>query len=74
MHYEALLTFKTLLKTIKGPRIEFTYKLFNENNELINEVGTELAYVFRDTWKPCGIPDFVLKPIAKNSKAKPINI
>lgn len=67
-YYDAQLTVKTTLKAIKGVRIWFTYKLYNERNELINEAETELAFVGRDNWKPCATPDFVLNTIEANSK------
>ena len=63
----SLLTAKTTLKAIKGVRIWFTYRLYNLQNELINEAETELAFVDRNTWKPCSAPDFVLKAIDKNT-------
>jgi len=61
--YDELLTVKTTLKAIKGVRIWFTYKLYNEQNELINEAETELAFVGIDNWKPCVAPDILLKAI-----------
>jgi acyl-CoA thioester hydrolase len=64
--YDELLTVKTRLKAIKGVRIWFEYKLYNERSELINEAETELAFVGRDNWKPCGAPDFVMKAIEAN--------
>jgi len=67
-HYDVLLTVKTTLKAIKGVRLWFTYKLYNDNDELINEAETELAFVGRGTWKPCVPPDFVLKAIEKSIK------
>lgn len=67
-HYDAPLRIKTTLKAIKGVRIWFTYKLYNEQNELINEAETELAFVKRNNWKPCAAPDFVLKAIEWNLK------
>jgi acyl-CoA thioester hydrolase len=66
--YDTLLTVKTTLKDIRGVRIWFTYKLYNEQNELINDAETELAFVRCDNWKPCPIPEFVQKAIEKNSK------
>ncbi len=72
-HYDAQLTVKTTLTAIKGVRIWFTYKLYNEHNELINEAETELAFVGRDNWKPCAAPDFVLKAIEKNIKSERSN-
>jgi acyl-CoA thioester hydrolase len=64
-NYDARLTVKTTLKEIKGVRIWFTYKLYNEQNELINEAETVLAFVGRDNWKPCVPPEFVVKAIEK---------
>ncbi len=64
--YDSLLTVQTHLKAIKVARIWFDYKLYNEENELINEAETELAFVRVENWKPCVAPDFVLKKIEKN--------
>lgn len=63
VQYDALLRVKTTLKAIKGVRIWFTYKLYNEQNKLVNEAETELAFVEMGTWKPCSVPEFVLKAI-----------
>jgi acyl-CoA thioester hydrolase len=61
--YDELLTVKTTLKAIKGVRVWLSYKLYNEQNELINEAETELAFVGLNDWKPCAAPDFLLKAI-----------
>ena len=68
-HYDELLTVKTTLKATKGVRIWFTYKLYNEANELINEAETELAFVGRNSWKPCPVPDFVSEAIKKSRES-----
>ena len=67
-HYDELLTVKTTLKNIRGVRIWFDYKLYNEENELINEAETELAFVGKANWKPCAAPDFLLRAIQENIK------
>ncbi|MFO7369414.1 MAG: hypothetical protein R6X09_04000 [Bacteroidales bacterium] len=54
---------KTTLKQMRAARIWFTYKLYNVAGELVNEAETELAFVQRDTWKPCVAPDFVVDAI-----------
>jgi acyl-CoA thioester hydrolase len=61
--YDALLRIKTTLKEIKGVRLWFTYELYNEQNELINEAETQLAFVNRSSWKPCAAPVFVREAI-----------
>ncbi len=68
-HYDAKLTVKTTLTAIKGVRLWFTYKLYNEDNELINSAETGLAFVRKDNWKPCAAPECVLKAIEKNKKS-----
>ncbi len=65
--YDELLTVRTSIKAFKGVRIWFSYKLYNGQNELINEAETELAFVGRNDWKPCAMPDFVLKAIKAHS-------
>ncbi len=65
--YDELLTIRTSIKAFKGVRIWFSYQLYNEQNELINEAETEIAFVGRNDWKPCAMPDFVLKAIKTHS-------
>lgn len=66
--YDELLTVKTRLKAMKGVRMWFTYHLYNEKNELINEAETEIAFVGRDNWKPSPAPDFLLNAIENYRK------
>lgn len=66
--YDELLTVVTTLKAIKGVRVWFEYKLYNEQNELINEAETELAFVGLNDWKPCKAPEILLKAIETRSK------
>jgi len=67
-HYDEQLTVYTTLRAIRGVRIWFEYKLYNEQNELIIEAETELAFVGKNNWKPCATPDFLLKAIEANRK------
>ncbi len=64
--YDEKLTVRTTLKAIKGVRIWFTYLLYNEKEELINEAETELAFVGLNDWKPCLPPGFLIEAIEKN--------
>lgn len=70
-HYDELLTVRTRLKAVKGARLWFTYMLYNEQLELINEAETELAFVRSESWKPCGAPDFVRRAIERERKVSP---
>ena len=64
-HYDELLIVKTRLTAMKGVRMWFTYHLYNERNQLINEAETEIAFVGRDNWKPCAAPHYLLEAIQK---------
>jgi acyl-CoA thioester hydrolase len=66
-HYDQKLTVFTRLKAMKGVRIWFTYRLMNEKDEVICEAETELAFVGRNSWKPCAPPAFVLNCIQEYS-------
>lgn len=66
--YDEQLTVKTRLKNIEGVRMWFTYKLYNNQNQLINTAETELAFVGLNDWKPCPAPDFLVKAIAEHKK------
>ena len=64
--YDELLTVKTTLKAMKGVRMWITYHLYNEQNELINEAETEIAFVGTTNWKPSAPPAFLADAIAEN--------
>lgn len=68
--YDELLSVHTTLTNFKGPRIWFSYKLFNEMNELINEAETELVFVGYNTFKPCIIPDFIKSALEEHMHAQ----
>lgn len=68
--YDELLKVTTRLKEIKGVRMWFSYKLYNEQDELINTAETELAFVGLDNWKPCLAPKVLLNAIAQYQASK----
>jgi acyl-CoA thioester hydrolase len=70
-HYDEQLTVRTRLKAMTGARLWFTYALYNEQYELINEAETELAFVRSDSWKPCGAPSFIREALESYRKAEP---
>jgi len=63
--YDELLNIETTLKEVKGARIWFTYIIYDSKGELVNRAETELAFVRRSTWKPCQIPEFIVKALEK---------
>lgn len=64
--YDAEITVVTKITAMHGPRIWFEYSLYNQKHELINTGETELAFVCKDTWKPCCMPKFVEEILQKN--------
>tara|TARA_R110002074_G_scaffold325573_2_gene495875 strand:- start:313 stop:660 length:348 start_codon:yes stop_codon:yes gene_type:complete len=61
--YDDLLTIETFL--IKKPmvKIEFDYKITNQNDELICTGNSVLAFMYMETKKPTRCPDYLLKSL-----------
>jgi acyl-CoA thioester hydrolase len=54
--YDELLRIEVTLKEPPGVRIQFFYKIFNEEDQLIHTGNTLLAFVSMDSGKPCRPP------------------
>ena len=59
--YDQKLVIETSILELKGPKLVFSYRLFNEENELINIATTTLAFVNVHTKKPCKPLPFIQK-------------
>jgi len=59
--YDDLLTIETIL--VKKPlvKIEFDYKITNQNNKLICTGNSVLAFINTNTQKPTKCPDYLLE-------------
>jgi len=63
--YDDELTIVTTIKEKPSVRITFYYEIFNGSGKLIHEGETQLAFVNKETSKPCRPPEhfqLVLKP------------
>lgn len=58
--YDDLLTIKTYLKKIPAVKIEFDYEIWNQENELLVEGNTVLAFIDMKTKRPTKCPDYIL--------------
>ena len=70
-YYDELLTIKTTVAEMPNRLILFTYQVFNEKNELINEGETQLAFIDAVTKKMKSAPEVLiqkLKPFLHSSK------
>jgi acyl-CoA thioester hydrolase len=67
--YDELLRIVTTIREKPGVKIKFEYEIFNEQNKLINQGETLLAFVDRKTGRPVRTPEMmtrVLGPFFSN--------
>lgn len=66
--YDELLRIVTTIRDKPTVKIKFEYEIFNEQNKLINQGETLLAFVDSKSGRPCRTPEMminVLKPFFK---------
>ena len=61
--YDDLLTLKTTLLKKPSVRIEFDFKLYNENNELLTNGFTSLVFIDMKKNKPTRVPEYILEKV-----------
>lgn len=61
--YDDLLTLKTTLIKIPSAKIEFSYEIFNEENELLTTGKTTLVFVNMKTSKPTRAPKYIIEKL-----------
>ncbi|MGK0236082.1 MAG: acyl-CoA thioester hydrolase [Psychroserpens sp.] len=61
--YDDILTIETFLKKKPLVKIEFEYKIINQEDELICTGGSVLAFMNMKTSKPLRCPDYLLKSL-----------
>lgn len=57
--YDEKLTIETVITAVTGAKLFLSYKLFNEEQELINTAKVTVAFVNKYSRKPCKPPQFV---------------
>lgn len=58
--YDDLITVETTLKKEPLVKIEFDYKIYNEDRVLLVEANTILAFIDKASGKPKKCPDYIL--------------
>jgi acyl-CoA thioester hydrolase len=58
--YDELLRIVTTIRNKPGVRVRFEYEIFNEENKLIHKGETLLAFVSKETGKPCKPPAMMM--------------
>jgi acyl-CoA thioester hydrolase len=61
--FDDLLKIETNLLKKPGVRIEFSYKIFNENRELLTEAETTLIFMDMKKNKPIKCPQYILEKL-----------
>lgn len=59
--YDELLTVKVTIPKLPRVKILFTYEIYNEDKQLINEGETTLAFIEAQSKKPVRMPDVMCK-------------
>jgi len=62
--YDELLRIVTTIREKPTVRIKFEYEIFNEENTLIHQGETLLAFVDKKSGRPCRPPDLMMNVIA----------
>jgi len=63
--YDDLLTIKTYVREMPSSSFRFEYETYNANNQCINKGETTLAFVNRQSNRPCRAPEWLLEGIQK---------
>lgn len=61
--YDDILTIETILVKKPMVKIEFDYKITNQNNELVCTGNSVLAFMNMKTSKPTGCPNYLLESL-----------
>lgn len=68
--YDDLIAIRTKIVTIPTVKIEFTYELFNEKNDLLTTASTTLVFVKKETMRPTSPPADLVKKLAELNTKK----
>ena len=63
--YDDLLTIETTIKQINNIKLIFKYKIYNEQDELLNTAETTLVFVNLETRKMCIPPNLIFNKLQK---------
>jgi len=65
--YDDEIKIETTLIKMKGPRLYFTYTIYNLKKQAINTAETTVAFIHKESRKPCAPPDLFMQQIVKLS-------
>lgn len=63
--FDDVLRIETTLDKLPGVRIEFTYRIFNQDEELLTEASTSLVFMSIEQQRPIKCPQYILDLLKK---------
>lgn len=64
--YDDLIRITLRMQLIGSTRLLIKYQLFNEENLLVHKAETTLAFIRKETKKPCRVPDSIRELLSEN--------
>lgn len=62
-YYDDLLIIKTSIAQLPSVKIMFSYEVFGEDGQKLNEAETTLVFINKETGKPCRAPNELLEKL-----------
>ncbi|MBX2841462.1 MAG: acyl-CoA thioesterase [Flammeovirgaceae bacterium] len=59
--YDELITIKTSIKELPRVKIQFSYEIINEKEQLLNIGETTLVFLRKESHRPCRAPEKVIQ-------------
>ncbi len=66
-HYDDLLTIKTMVPEMPSSRMYFDYEVYNEEGTLLCKGNTVLAFLNKETGRPCPAPGWFLDKLREKT-------
>ncbi len=66
-YYDDLLTIKTIVPEMPSSRMHFDYEVYNEEDELLCKGTTVLAFLNKETARPCPAPRWFLEKLQEKA-------
>jgi len=63
--YDDLLTIKTFVRELPNSSLKFEYETYNADGQCINKGETTLAFINRQTNRPCRAPEWLTEVLTK---------
>lgn len=61
--YDEWIVVKTVIPELPAARITFQYETCNKDDVLLNSASTSLAFISKETQRPCRAPDLLIKKL-----------